>query len=88
MTATASAPQLRDRAAHLRALADAIEAMPAMSLDRYAGDDTWRGPRPLLCSALLAAAQRRLHRAADDLRWSALRLDEQAASLDAASGAT
>ena len=83
MTPTARATQLRQRARHLRDLADSIEAMPAMRLDRHADDDTWRGQRPLLCRTLLATNQHQLHGAADDLRRVALRLDQQAQELDA-----
>ncbi len=84
MNPTARAAQLRRRARHLRDLATAIEATPAMSLDVHAGDDTWIGPRPVLCRALLAAGQRQLHRAADDLRSTAYRFELLAEELDAA----
>jgi hypothetical protein len=83
MSPTIRATQLRQRAQHLRDLADSIEAMPAMRLDRHADDDTWRGRRPLLCRTLLATNQHQLHGASDDLRRVALRLDQQAQELDA-----
>jgi hypothetical protein len=83
MTPAARATQLRERAQHLRDLAASIEAMPAMRLDRHADDDTWRGPRPLLCRALLATNQHQLHGAADDLRRIALQFDQQAAEFEA-----
>jgi hypothetical protein len=79
----ATANQLRQRAHHLRRLAEAIEASPVMRLDRYGDVDTWRGPRPDLCRATLAANQHQLHAAADDLRWHAYRFEQQAEELDA-----
>jgi hypothetical protein len=75
--------RLRQRAQHLRRLAEAIEASPVMRLDRYGDVDTWRGPRPDLCRATLAANQHQLHAAADDLRWHAYRFEQQAEELEA-----
>jgi hypothetical protein len=83
MNATARAAQLRQRARHLRRLAEAIETSPVMRLDRHGDVDTWRGPRPDLCRATLARNQHQLHAAADDLREHAWRLDRQADELDA-----
>jgi len=83
MTATTMAADLRRRAHHLRELAASIEAMPAMSLDRNAGDETWHGQRPLLCRTLLARNQQQLHRAADELRSHAYRLEREADELEA-----
>lgn len=83
MTATRSS-DLRDRAARLRAFATRIEQLPVLRLDLAAGDDTWRGPRPALCRAMLEVNQHQLHAAADDLRWHALRLDREVDELDAA----
>jgi hypothetical protein len=83
MNPTARAAELRQRARHLRDLATRIEALPVMSLDRYADVDTWRGPRPALCRATLTVNQHQLHAAADDLRSHAWRLDRQAEELDA-----
>lgn len=82
MTATSSS--LHHRAATLRALAATIERTPATSLERFAGDETWRGPRPLLCRNVLVANLAQLHGAADDLRGHAWRLERQARDLDAA----
>ena len=53
-----------------------------MRLDRYGDVDTWRGLRPDLCRATLAANQHQLHAAADDLRWHAYRFEQQADELD------
>ena len=58
-----------------------------MRLDGYADDDTWRGPRPMLCRSTLVLNQRQLHAAADDLRWHAHRFEQQAAELDAIAAA-
>lgn len=79
----AIANQLRQRAHHLRWLAEAIEASPVMRLDRYGDVDTWRGLRPDLCRATLATNQHQLHAAADDLRWHAYRFEQQAQELEA-----
>jgi hypothetical protein len=83
MNATARANQLRQRARHLRRLADEIETSPVMRLDRHGDVDTWRGPRPDLCRATLAHNQHQLHAAADDLREHAWQLERQAEELDA-----
>jgi hypothetical protein len=87
MTPDPRAHHLRRRAQHLRRLADAIEATPAMSLERFAADDTWAGARPHLCRTLLANGQQRLHAAADDLRMHAHRLDRDADDLEVISRA-
>ncbi len=81
---THGAAELRARAHRLRQLAVAIEATPAMRLERFAGDDTWRGPRPHLCRDLLRRNLAQLHQAADDLRWRAYVLEERAAACEAA----
>lgn len=82
MNATTRANRLRQRALHLRQLAEAIEASPVMNLDRYGDVDTWCGVRPDLCRATLVANQHQLHAAADDLRWHAYRFEQQAQELD------
>ena len=82
MTATSST--LHHRAATLRALAAAIERTPATMLEQLAGDDTWRGDRPLLCRNVLVANLAQIHSAADDLRAYAWQLERQARDLDAA----
>ncbi|MEO6651611.1 MAG: hypothetical protein ABIP17_03035 [Ilumatobacteraceae bacterium] len=43
----------------------------------------WRGRRARLCEAMLERNLHQLHRAADDLRATALRLRERADGLDA-----
>lgn len=83
MNAFARAQLLRRRAHHLRRLAENIEASPVMHLDRYGDADTWRGSRPELCRATLAANQHQLHSAADDLRSNAYRFEQQAQELEA-----
>lgn len=87
MSEITRANQLRQRAQHLRELAEAIEASPVMRLDRHGDVDTWRGPRPDLCRATLVANQHQLHAAADDLRWHAYRFEQQAIELEAAARA-
>lgn len=81
---TALTSTLHHRAATLRALAATIERTPATTLEQLAGDDTWRGPRPLLCRNILVANLAQLHAAADDLRQHAWRLERQARELEAA----
>jgi hypothetical protein len=76
---------MRQRAAALRNLAEAIETTPAMSLEHAAGDDTWLGQRPMLCRSVLVANLAQLHHAADDLRMQAWQLERRADQLDAMS---
>ena len=78
-----NANQFRQRAQHLRELADTIESLPVMSLEGHADDDTWRGPRPMLCRSTLVSNQQQLHAAADELRSHALRFEHHAGELDA-----
>ena len=85
MSATPST--LRQRAAALRTLATAIERTPAMSLEHLAGDDTWRGPRPLLCHNVLVANLAQVHAAIEDLRVQAWSLERQAHELEAVEAA-
>lgn len=80
----ADAIDLRRRARRLRDLASRIEGSPALSLERAAGDDTWRGHRPTLCVALLHSNQAQLHREVEQLRWQAYLFERRAAELDAA----
>ncbi len=54
-----------------------------MRLEQFAHDDTWFGPRPLLCRSTLLVNQHQLHGAADDLRAHAHRFEQHAAELDA-----
>ena len=54
-----------------------------MQLERWADDDTWRGPRPLLCRSTLQRNQHQLHAAADDLRSRAWQFALEADHLDA-----
>lgn len=89
MTATpmgnpAAASTLRHRAGVLRDLARTIEHASVMSLDGAAGDDTWRGPKPLLCHNVLVTNLMQLHAAVDDLRWQAWQLERRANEIDAA----
>jgi hypothetical protein len=67
--------QLRARARSLRVLADQIEATPAMSLDRYTGEDTWVNPKADLCRTILRVNHAQVLHAVDELRWLAHRLD-------------
>ena len=73
---------LRQRAATLRGLAGSIERSIVMSLDELTGDDTSSSPRLRLCEAMLARNLHQLHRAAEDLRDTAFRLQARAGELD------
>jgi hypothetical protein len=73
---------LRRRATTLRSLAGTIESTPAMSLETHAGPDTWRTPRADLCRWILVVNQSQVHRAADELRWSAHRLERRATEIE------
>ena len=64
-------------------IAEQLDHTPAADVDRLAGDDTWRGRRPALCRFVLRINLAQLHAAADDLRWQALLLEQQADQLDA-----
>ncbi len=80
---SAYAPELRRRAGHLVELAAAIERSLVMTL----ADDaelTPSGQEGRLCRALLERNLHQLHRAADDLRSTALRFRTRADVLDAA----
>lgn len=78
----------RQRAAALRHLAVRIERTPAMDLERLAGIDTWRGPRPAACVAELRLAQHAVHAAADELRTRAWQFHRRADELEATARAT
>ena len=82
-----NANQLRQRAQHLRDLAGSIESLPVMRLESHATDDTWHGPRPMLCRSMLGKNQQQLHVAADDLRSHAHLFEQRAAQLDAIAAA-
>ncbi|HWM20474.1 MAG TPA: hypothetical protein VNO51_12360 [Ilumatobacteraceae bacterium] len=82
MTTNQHASTLRARATQLRALAVELERTPAMALERFAGTDTWRSPRADVCAHELIADQTRILHAADDLRWTALRLERCATDLE------
>lgn len=73
---------LRQRAAALRDLARSIECSIVMTLDELAGDETWSSPRARLCEAMLARNLHQLHRAADDLRDTAFRMQARAGELE------
>ncbi len=80
---SAYAPELRRRAQHLTDLAAAIERSLVMTLadDAEPADS---GLEAQLCRALLARNLHQLHRAADDLRTTALQFRTRADELDAA----
>lgn len=80
------APELRRRADHLVELAADIEHAVVLRLpDVAAGpDDGWAGRRARLCEHMLETNLHQLHRAADELRLTALRFRRRADDLEAA----
>lgn len=76
--------ELRRRARALRQLATQLESTPAMSLDSHAGHETWQTPRAELCRWILGSNQSQVHRAADELRWNAHRLEVRATEAEIA----
>ena len=88
MSATGRAAQLRQRAGRLRRLAQHIDALSALRLDRHADDLTWRGPRPHLCRSLLAVNQHQLRVAIGELYDHAVQLDRRAEECDAVARTT
>jgi len=73
---------LRRRAADLRMLARSIERSLVMVLADAGDTATWRTDRVRLCDQMLSCNLHQLHRAADDLRESALRYCQLADELD------
>lgn len=80
----AQAAHFRRRAAHLRTLAAQMQLTPSMTLQSHATVDTWYGPCAQQCNDTLAAAQRSVHLAIDDLGDRAWRFDRHADDLEAA----
>jgi hypothetical protein len=76
------ASALRQRAATLRALAGSIERSIVMTLDELAAETAWSSPRARLCEAMLARNLHQLHRAADELRDTAFRMQARAVELE------
>jgi hypothetical protein len=77
-------PDLRRRAEHLAAFAQQIERALVMTLDDAAPTAGWNTPRAHLCEEMLRRNLHQLHRAADDLRVTAMRFRLRADELDAA----
>ena len=73
---------LRQRAATLRELAGSIERSIVMTLEELAADVSWSSPRTRLCEAMLARNLHQLHRAADELRDTAFRMNARAGELE------
>jgi hypothetical protein len=53
-----------------------------MNIDHEIGPDTWSGPRARHCADELHRHQRRIRVVADELRWSAWRMEQVAVGLD------
>ena len=78
-----AATELRRRARALRRLGAALLDAEAARLHLRAGPEVWTGPAATTCLAELQLVRRRLGDARDDLERRAIRLDAQAARLDA-----
>ncbi|MEX0847089.1 MAG: hypothetical protein WD023_04850 [Ilumatobacteraceae bacterium] len=78
-----AAALLRTRARNLRRLGTALLETQAARLHRRSGPEVWSGPAAATCLDELQLLGRRLADARDDLERRAIRLDEQAARLDA-----
>jgi len=78
------ARELRRRADHLAELARSIERSLVMRLPETIGGATTSDRRTRLCEALLERNLHQLHRAADDLRVTAMRFRTRADELEAA----
>lgn len=81
---SAYAPELRRRAEHLAEFARQIERSLVMSLDEAADTSEWSTNQARLCEVMLRRNLHQLHRAADDLRATAMRFRSRADELDAA----
>ena len=86
-TGNPDAVLMRARAQTLRRLAGLLAERSVADLGRRAGDDVWRGPLADRCRDDLAAAQRRLDSAADELRHHALVLERHADEVEMRSAA-
>lgn len=85
-TGSAYSPELRRRAEQLTDLSCRIEQALVTAIDASLVDVQWASPRGRLCEQLLRRNLHQLHRAADDLRVTAMRFRERADELDAAWG--
>ena len=83
MSALEEVVRLRWRANSLRGVAAQIEETGVMVLDALAGDLTWRGPGPDLCSRMLRVNQHQLRLAVEELRRRSALLDRQAIEIEA-----
>lgn len=78
------APELRRRAVDLAEFARQIERSLVMTLGDEAERSGWSSHRSRLCEEMLRRNLHQLHRAADDLRATAMRFRLRADELDAA----
>lgn len=88
MSALDEVTRLRWRADSLRGLAARAEGTGVMLLDALAGEMTWRGPGPELCSRILQANQQQLRLAVEELRRRSAILERQATEIEAQIAAT
>lgn len=83
-TGSSYSPDLRRRAEALGDLARSIERSLVMTLTETIDNASWDTCRGRLCDEMLRRNLHQLHRAADDLRVTAMRFRERADELDAA----
>lgn len=81
---SSNSPELRRRAEHLATFAQQIECALVMTLEEAARAAGWSTRRACLCEEMLRRNLHQLHRAADDLRVTAMRFRLRADELDAA----
>lgn len=82
ITSSASAEQLRNRATHLRALAQRLQTLCVLEVYRAAGTDTWVGPSPQRCDDALRGFSGSLRTSADGLAAEARRLNRLADEIE------
>ena len=80
----ATAQHLRHRAWAARAMAERLESAPLLTLDRFAGAETWQCPAADEFLLAISLFRHQILGAADDLRWEAQQLDRRAAQEEAA----
>ena len=87
MASDITADEYRQRAAHLRRLAERLDDVPMADIESWAGPDTWRSAGADDCRQQLATDRQRIAHAADDLRHRAWMFERQADAVDAAAAA-
>lgn len=82
-----TAQHLRNRAWRVRAIAQHLDSAPLLSLDVYAGTDTWQCAAADEFLLAIMSFQDQVLGAAEDLRWQAWDLEQRAERQEAADAA-